>query len=69
MSTEFWLLWGRIAYQQADEAVQARDVSYGRANGLVSQLVSLGILDTVNRTGKYNRRFYAPRVIQAMLEG
>lgn len=50
------------------KAVQ-RDLhlSYGRANKLVGQLVDLGVLQALNPSG-YNRRFFAPRVLQVILE-
>lgn len=41
------------------------DLSYGRANRLVSQLVDLGILAVVDPEA-YKRRFYAPRVLQVL---
>lgn len=42
-------------------------VSYGRANGLVAQLVKLEILESLGST-VYNRRFYAPMVMQVLLK-
>ncbi len=41
-------------------------VSYARANKLVGQLKDLGILDAAD-TQSYNRRFYAPRVMDVLL--
>lgn len=41
-------------------------LSYGRANKLVSQLIDLGILQTLGERG-YNRRFFAPKVIDVLL--
>jgi Fic family protein len=43
------------------------NLSYGRANKLVGQLVDLGILDVVD-PGAYKRRFYAPRVLQVLTQ-
>jgi Fic family protein len=45
------------------------DLSYGRANKLVSQLVDLRLLAPVARNNKYNRRFYAPQVLNVLLQG
>lgn len=42
-------------------------ISYGRANKLVGQLVELGILQALHGV-EYNRRFFAPRVMQVILE-
>jgi Fic family protein len=42
-------------------------ISYGRANKLVGQLVDLGILEALKGV-EYNRRFFAPRVLQVILE-
>ncbi len=42
-------------------------LSYGRANKLVNSLVELGILTSATDQ-TYNRRFYAPEVIRALLE-
>jgi Fic family protein len=44
------------------------NLSYGRANGLVGQLVELGILRAVDPDA-YNRRFYAPRVLSVLTGG
>lgn len=41
------------------------DISYGRANKLVRQLVDLGILDVVTPNA-YKRRFFAPRVLDVL---
>ncbi len=43
------------------------NLSYGRANRLVGQLVDLGILRAVDPNA-YNRRFYAPRVLSVLTE-
>jgi len=43
------------------------NLSYARANGLVGQLVDLGILQGLRST-VYNRRFYAPEVMQVLLD-
>lgn len=43
------------------------ELSYGRANKLVGQLVELDVLRSLNPNG-YNRRFFAPRVLQVILE-
>jgi hypothetical protein len=40
-------------------------ISYGRANALISQLMTLGILDVVDEKA-YKRVFYAPRVIDVL---
>lgn len=40
-------------------------LSYGRANKLVGQLVDLGVLDVLDADA-YKRRFFAPRVLQAL---
>jgi Fic family protein len=44
------------------------NISYGRANKLVGQLVDLGILDVVD-SNAYKRRFFAPRVLNVLTEG
>lgn len=41
-------------------------VSYARANTLVSQLMELGVLNVINPDA-YKRRFYAPRVLDVIL--
>lgn len=45
---------------------QALDVSYPRANQLVSQLMEIGVLQVVDATA-YKRRFFAPAVIDVLL--
>jgi len=40
-------------------------LSYGRANGLVAQLVDLGVLAATDET--YRRRFFAPDVLDVLL--
>lgn len=40
-------------------------VSYGRANGLVGQLIELGVL--LETGGSYRRRFFAPEVLNVLL--
>lgn len=43
-------------------------ISYGRANGLVNQLVQLGILEPLQSTGAGgSRRFYAPAVYDVLV--
>lgn len=42
-------------------------ISYARANSLVSQLVQLGILDLLEKSGPANRRFCAPKVIRVLI--
>lgn len=42
------------------------DISYGRANSLVGQLMNLGVLDVVG-TGSQPRRFAAPAVLKVLL--
>lgn len=44
---------------------EALEVSYGRANAMVGQLVELGVLDVVDAKA-YKRRFFAPRVLQVL---
>lgn len=43
-------------------------LSYGRANKLVGQLVELGVLRAVDPDA-YNRRFFAPRVLDVLTAG
>ncbi|WP_234415934.1 MULTISPECIES: hypothetical protein [unclassified Actinomyces] len=47
---------------------QRLGLSYGRANGLVGQLVDLGVLRTLNPDAQ-PRRFTAPRVLTVLLAG
>lgn len=42
-------------------------VSYGRANGLVNQLVQLGILAPLDQKSSSSRRFYAPAVYDVLM--
>jgi Fic family protein len=42
------------------------DVSYGRANRLVEQLVDLDVLQPLRSTA-YARRFYAPKVLEVLV--
>jgi Fic family protein len=42
-------------------------ISYGRANGLISQLVKLGLLQSVHASVTRNRRFQSPAVMQVLL--
>jgi len=42
-------------------------LSYGRANALVGQLVTLGILSPLGASDSYRRRFYAPAVMQVLV--
>lgn len=42
-------------------------VSYGRANGLISQLVELGVLAALNHHGA-TRRFYSPAVLAVLAQ-
>lgn len=44
------------------------ELSYGRANKLVGQLVDLGVLSVVDPTA-YKRRFFAPRVLSVLTGG
>jgi Fic family protein len=44
------------------------NVSYGRANALIGQLMELGILDVVDENA-YKRIFFAPRVIDVLTGG
>lgn len=41
-------------------------LSYGRANALISQLVELGILRRLGEESAYQRRFYAPSVLNVL---
>lgn len=45
---------------------RALNVSYGRANRAVEQLIDLGVLASLGER-TYNRRFYAPRVLSVLL--
>jgi Fic family protein len=42
-------------------------ISYGRANGLVAQLVELGVLSPVQQTVGGSRRFFAPDVFRVVV--
>ena len=42
-------------------------VSYARANGLITQLVSLGILAPLDASDNYRRRFSAPAVLSVLV--
>lgn len=42
-------------------------VSYPRANGLVSQLVGIGVLRPLDDSDSYRRRFYAPDVLEVLV--
>ncbi|RPF26276.1 Fic family protein [Georgenia muralis] len=42
-------------------------ISYGRANGLIGQLVQLGVLAPLDPEGTYRRRFYAPEVLRTLI--
>lgn len=44
------------------------NVSYGRANALIGQLMELGVLDVVDENA-YKRIFFAPRVIDVLTGG
>jgi Fic family protein len=48
---------------------QDLEISYGRANGLVSQLVELGILSPIPTADVYRRRFYAHDVLHIPVGG
>lgn len=50
------------------QASQGLGVSYPRANELVGQLVDLGVFDVVHPNA-YNRRFFAPSVIEVLTAG
>jgi Fic family protein len=43
-------------------------ISYGRANGLVSQLVQLEVLTPLRTQSGGTRRFYAPRVYDVLID-
>jgi cell filamentation protein, protein adenylyltransferase len=51
----------------ARQAKSELAISYGRANGLISQLVELGLLEPVYKGATYDRRFEAPKVMQVLL--
>ena len=42
-------------------------LSYARANGLVQQLTSIGVLAPTSTTVQYNRRFHAPAAMDVLL--
>jgi Fic family protein len=44
-------------------------VSYGRTNKLVTQLIAIDVLKPMDAFGTYNRRFYAPDVMEVLLRG
>lgn len=44
------------------------DISYARANGVISQLVGLAILEPVRKSSTYDRRFRAPRFHAVLLD-
>lgn len=44
------------------------EISYARANGMISQLVELELLAPVHRSATYGRRFYAPSVLEVLLD-
>jgi Fic family protein len=48
---------------------RALDISYGRANGLVKQLVELGVLEPVASVHTATRRFFAPSVLKTIAGG
>lgn len=48
---------------------RALNVSYGRANGLVNQLVELAVLEPVRSTHSTSRRFFAPSVLRTIAGG
>ena len=50
-----------------NKAVSALGLSYQRVNRLIGQLVELGVLRQVP-TQTYGRRFFAPRVLKALVE-
>lgn len=43
------------------------EISYARANGMISQLVELELLAPVRRSATYGRRFHAPAVLMVLL--
>lgn len=43
------------------------ELSYGRTNKLVDQLTAIDVLKPQSSTGTYNRRFYAPDVLDLLL--
>ena len=42
-------------------------LSYARANGLVSQLVGIGVLSPLDESDNYRRRFHAPEVLRVLV--
>ncbi|WP_200955002.1 Fic family protein [Aeromicrobium sp. Root236] len=46
---------------------QALNVSYGRANKLVAQLIEIGVLAPFGPSDAYRRRFHAPDVMSVLL--
>ena len=42
-------------------------ISYGRGNGLISQLVELSVLEPAHKFSSYDRRFQAPAVMRVLL--
>jgi len=42
-------------------------ISYGRFNGVIAQLVELGVLEPARQAATYQRRFRAPRVHEVLL--
>jgi Fic family protein len=64
-----------VDYAVANTAFTVRAVerdlrlSYARANGLVGQLVELGVLAPLAASNTYRRRFYAPAVLRVLVGG
>ena len=46
---------------------RALDLSYGRANSLVNQLVAIDVLAPLDPEGTYRRRFYSPDVLRILV--
>ena len=57
---------GHVAFT-ARNIQQALNISYGRANKLISQLVDIGILAPFGSSHAYKRRFNAPEVMRVLL--
>lgn len=49
-------------------AAEALGLSYGRTNTLIGQLVELGILQMLGSESAYQRRFYAPSVLNVLTQ-
>ena len=68
-STQVKLLSDNLGHPTFTVRAVERDlgVSYARANGLVSQLISIGVLSPLDESDNYRRRFYAPAVLSVLV--